>query len=95
VIVDTNGNFQFDSNDLVFYLEGFDDVDTAPVVGDFNGDGIDQIALVKHVEKIPLHTRVTPNMPTYRPSAVEATGAPSISTEFVPGEHRSVDQFGY
>ncbi|MCL2623880.1 MAG: SpaA isopeptide-forming pilin-related protein, partial [Planctomycetaceae bacterium] len=96
VIVDTNGNFQFDSNDLVFYLEGFDEV-SYPVVGDFNGDGIDQIALVKHVEKIPLHTRVTPNAPMPRPSSVEATGAPSISSEFVPGEwgsNRGVEHFG-
>ncbi|MCL2118172.1 MAG: carboxypeptidase regulatory-like domain-containing protein [Planctomycetaceae bacterium] len=95
VIVDTNGNFQLDSNDLVFYLEGFD-VDAYPVVADFNGDGIDQIALVKHIEKIPLQTRVVPNGPSRVPTPVEATGAPSISSEYIsPGEHRSVDQMGF
>ena len=96
VIVDTNGNFQFDGNDLVFYLEGIDDVDVYPVVGDFTGDGIDQIALVKHIEKIPLQTRVMPNTrptsippimpPNSGPGSYEAQSQPSISTEFAPGK---------
>jgi len=96
VTVDTNGNFQLDSSDLVFYLEGYD-VDAYPVVGDFNGDGIDQIALVKHVEKIPMQTRVIPNMPTTRPTSVKATNSPPISSELIPGEwgsNRGVDYFG-
>ena len=82
VAVDTNGNYQFDNDDLVFYLEGIDDVEAFPVVGDFNGDGIDQISLVKHIEKIPMHTRVVPQR---APMAVEATSAPVISSEFLPG----------
>jgi hypothetical protein len=97
VIVDSNGNFQLDDNDLVFYLEGIDDVDVYPVVGDFNGDGLDQIALVKHVEKIPLHTRVAPNTPLQlrpSPSAVEAPTGPSITHEFVPGQSPNLDRYG-
>jgi hypothetical protein len=95
VTVDTNGNFHLDNGDLVFYLEGIDDVEAFPVVGDFNGDGIDQIALVKHIERIPLQTRVLPNMPTSRPTtmpptlpprSVEATYQPSIAEEFIPGQ---------
>ncbi|MDR1494398.1 MAG: carboxypeptidase regulatory-like domain-containing protein [Planctomycetaceae bacterium] len=100
VIIDSNGDFKLDENDRIFYLEGVDDVEAYPVVGDFTGDGIDQLALVKHLDRIPMQTRVvtppagitspalTNNHDRFEsvPLSIEAPTSPALSSEFQPGD---------
>ena|GEM_PF-2663550 len=77
MIIDTNGDFKLDESDRIFYLEGMDDPDVIPVIGDTNGDGIDEIMLVKHLDKIPMQTRLVPSSPT----PLTAPVAPSVTSE--------------
>jgi len=101
VIIDSNGDFKLDESDRIFYLEGIDDVEAYPVVGDFTGDGIDQLVLVKHLDRIPLQTRVTaptsPALTTHSPSlpppSIQAPTSPQISSEFAPGDNVEVLNF--
>ncbi|MDR1957664.1 MAG: carboxypeptidase regulatory-like domain-containing protein [Planctomycetaceae bacterium] len=78
VIIDSNGDFRLGESDRIFYLEGMDQ-DSFPVVGDFNGDGLDEIVTVKHLEKIPLQTHVKPvpsGTPTQSYETLPSVGIP-------------------
>jgi protocatechuate 3,4-dioxygenase beta subunit len=74
VIIDSNGDFKLDESDRIFYLEGMDDAEAYPVVGDFTGDGVDQLVLVKHLDRIPMQTRVT------TPTSPALTASPTLTT---------------